>query len=110
MYPGVQENTPLPSARRKVLHLLLQPGHVRGICFSCCRICLVEHRQEGRDLVLVWKVVSIQSLFSSNNATHLVDSFLGWEGHLLHLLHLNLRRQVKATYKPENEIKVEPPR
>ena len=32
------------------------------------------------------------------NATHLVDGFLGWEGHLLHLLHLNLRRPVMANY------------
>ena len=43
-------------------HLLLQPGHVRWVSFSCRGICLMEHWQEGGDLVLVENRIKLFSV------------------------------------------------
>ena len=38
------------------------------------------------------KVVIRMPIFFSINVIHLVEGFLCWEGHLLHLLYLNLEK------------------
>ena len=94
-----QDDEKIHSCRVKSFHLLLKPGHVWGICLSCYWICLVEHWQEGRDK----ESGDQDATFFSINVIHLVEGFLCWEGHLLHLLYLNLEKA--SQYPMKSNVK-----
>jgi hypothetical protein len=49
----------------------------------------------------------MKSLLLAKNVTHMVDGFLGWEGHLLHLLHLNLLVENHTSLSLPSNIRVQ---